>query len=121
MIIQCLQPLKAIPSILHPAFDIAEHIDKLLLAAIVVLALDASEVVAPLRSCVLFGSSSEKRLAVLELFLIEGCEVLTSEAAAAAHDHLSSALRNPACTLSPALGLRWCTSVLTCGVIDLLE
>lgn len=71
MIIQCFQSLKAIPSILHLTFDIAEHIDKLLLAAIVVLALDAPEVVAPLRSCVLFGPSSEKRLAMLELILIE--------------------------------------------------
>ena len=71
MVSHCFQSLKAVPGILHLAFDIAEHIDKLLLAAIVILTLDAPEVVAPLRSCVLFGSSPQKRLAVLELFLIE--------------------------------------------------
>ena len=71
MVSQCFQSLKAVPSILHLAFDIAEHIDKLLLAAVVVLAPDAPEVVAPLRTGVLFGPSPEKCLAVLELFLIE--------------------------------------------------
>lgn len=71
MVSQRFQSLQAVPSILHLAFDIAEHIDKLLLAAIVVLALDAPEVVALLRSCFLFGPSTEKCLAVFELFLIE--------------------------------------------------
>ena len=51
--------------------DISEHINKLLLAPIVVLTLYATQVFIFLGACILFGSCSEKRLAVLEFLSVE--------------------------------------------------
>ena len=122
MVSEGFQSLEPIARILHLALDIAEHINKLLLASVVVLALDATQIFALLGCCLLFDSATKQRLSMLVLVPIERCKILARKAGArGAHHHLTSALGNVRSSLTATLGRRCRTPVLTGSIIYLLE
>jgi len=72
VVLQGLQPLEPIArGVLHIAVDVAEDVDELLLATVVILAPYAPQVLRFLRSGFFFGARTEQGFAMLEFIITQ--------------------------------------------------
>ena len=127
MIAQCFQAFQSIlRCVLHLSAHIAQNINELLFTAIIVLTLDAPQIVVLLGSSFLFCAVvAEQGRLVFELVLIEGCQVFARESSSLGINH------HLPCHFGHAFAPRFhrrvaqsagsCSAILTGCVVDLLQ